>query len=287
MTRETKFAETRLGRIAYHEVPGPGPVLLFIHGNSSAKEIFHQQLDDIQLALYRRIAIDLPGHGESGDAANPDETYTVHGFGDAAMAFLDAMQIRHAAIFGWSLGGHVALELMGRWSGTFAVWISGTPPLSNNPAELSAGFQQRPEGAHTFNGNRTAADSEFHARAAIGPGCEFAPWMLQAALRTDPRFPPAMLKSAMAGQDLDEKALVANSPVPLAIDVGADDPFISIPYLQQLSCRSLWTGKVLIHPGLQHAPFYQAPARINLLLASFLAYVSGERRPSVAAGAGD
>ena len=58
--------------------------MLFIHGNSSCKEVFRHQMQ--VFGLQRTcIAIDLPGHGQSDDAIEPVSTYNMVGYADAML----------------------------------------------------------------------------------------------------------------------------------------------------------------------------------------------------------
>ena len=53
--------------IAIAESEGRGPAVLLIHGNSSCKQVFRNQLQGAIGREYRLIAMDLPGHGDSSD----------------------------------------------------------------------------------------------------------------------------------------------------------------------------------------------------------------------------
>jgi pimeloyl-ACP methyl ester carboxylesterase len=61
-----------------------------LHGNSSCKEAFDRQLNGALGDEFRLIAIDLPGHGASSDAADPNRTYSFPGYAEAAIAVLEA-----------------------------------------------------------------------------------------------------------------------------------------------------------------------------------------------------
>ena len=265
-------AATSHGHIAYSDSGGTGPVVLFVHGNSSAKEIFKHQLNSPALARYRCIAIDLPGHGASDDAPDPQATYSIHGFADAVIALLDAIDVQRAVVVGWSLGGHIALELMARWPGTVAAWITGTPPAGAN--DLDKAFLPSEHMALTFKSSFTAEEAREYAQETVGADVQLEAWMLSAAQRADGRFRPLMLASVAAGQDLDGRAIAATSSLPLAVVSGADEPFVDNRFLQSLSYGALWDGKVHILAGQGHMPFWQSPDTANALLARFLAEVA-------------
>ena len=265
-------AATSHGHIAYSDTGGTGPVVLFVHGNSSAKEIFGRQLSSALLTGYRCVAVDLPGHGASDDAPDPQATYSIHGFADAVIAFLAAIHVQRAVVVGWSLGGHIALELLARWPGTVAAWITGTPPAG--PNDLDKAFLPSEHMALTFKSAFTADEAREYAQETVGADVQLEAWMLSAAQRADGRFRPLMLASVAAGQDLDGRAIAATCRLPLAVVSGADEPFVDNRFLHSLSYAALWDGQVHILAGQGHMPFWQAPDTANALLARFLAEVA-------------
>jgi pimeloyl-ACP methyl ester carboxylesterase len=260
--------DTSHGALAYSDDGGPGPAVLFVHGNSSCKEIFARQLGDARLARFRRIAFDLPGHGASADAPDPERTYAIHGFADAALALLDALAIRRAIVVGWSLGGHVALELMARWPGCVAAWITGTPPTGAK--DLERAFLPSPHMELTFKERFNAEEARVFAQDAVGERVRLEPFMLEACARADGRFRPLMLASAVAGRDLDGREIAETSPLPLAVVSGEREPFADNAFLRSLAYRNLWDGRVHVLAGLGHMPFWEAPETVNPLLARFL-----------------
>jgi len=265
---DSKRVDTAHGELAYLDSGGPGPAVLFVHGNSSCKEIFARQLESPPFARQRRIAFDLPGHGESANAPEPSLTYSIHGFADAAISLLATLGIERATIVGWSLGGHIALELMARWPGCVAVWITGTPPAGAN--DLAKAFLQSPHMELTFKASFSAAEAREFAQEAVGARVPLEPWMFEACRRADGRFRPLMLESALAGRDLDGRAIAETCPLPLAVVSGEREPFVDNTFLTSLTYRNLWDGRVHILEGLAHMPFWEAPERINPLLARFL-----------------
>ena len=63
-----KKVQTSHCDIAVSQTGGKGAAILLIHGNSSCKEVFRAQMESPLGEANRMIAIDLPGHGDSGDA---------------------------------------------------------------------------------------------------------------------------------------------------------------------------------------------------------------------------
>lgn len=275
MARSSRRVQTSHGVLSLVESRADGPAVVMIHGNSSAKEVFSRQLDAPFGDRYRLIAFDLPGHGASTDAPDPERTYSVHGFADAAIELLAAIDVAEAAIVGWSLGGHVALEMMGRWPGVRAVWITGTPPLGADPADIETAFLPGEHMTLTFKPDFTDDEAAVYAQETIGMSVALEPWMLEAARRADGRFRPLMVQSMMEGKDLDEKKIAATARQPLAVVSGGAEPFVSNDFLAGLDYANLWDGRVHILDGLAHAPFWEAPDTFNPLLERFLADVAG------------
>ncbi len=259
---------TPAGRIAVWDTQGDGPPVLLVHGNSACKEMFRGQFDGELADRFRLIAFDLPGHGGSDDAASPADAYTIGGFAETAGGLLTALGVRRAVVFGWSLGGHVALEMVARNSQAVAgVMICGTPPVPSGPEGLAFGFAPSPLMALTGAAVWSDADAERFARVACG--ARFEPFMLEAARRADGRARAAFFADALAGNPADERWIVETSPTPLAIVNGAEDPFLNHAYFDQLRYANLWRGTAHRLEGLGHAPFWDDPPRFNALLARF------------------
>ena len=92
------------------ERPGPGPVVVLIHGNVSSS-LFYQPLmlglpEDI-----RAIAIDLRGFGDS-EVLPVDGSRGLRDFSDDVASVLDALGTGAVHLVGWSMGGGVVLQLL-------------------------------------------------------------------------------------------------------------------------------------------------------------------------------
>src|SRR5208282_6679626 len=125
------------GAIAFRESGGKGPAAVLIHGNSSSSRVFSRQLDGPLGQQFRLVAVDLPGHGASDDARDRS-AYSLPGHARAVRAVVDALQLGGAVFAGWSLGGHVALEMAPDLRHARGFVIFGTPPFAFPPAMANA-----------------------------------------------------------------------------------------------------------------------------------------------------
>lgn len=90
-----------------YSVAGRGePALVFIHGGLAERSFYDGQLAAFA-PRHKVIALDLPGHGESGS----DRTkWGIPEFGADVKAVVDAEKADKVIVFGNSLGGPVAVE---------------------------------------------------------------------------------------------------------------------------------------------------------------------------------
>ncbi len=136
---------TSHGSLAVEESGQDGIPVLLIHGNSFCRGVFRNQMQGQLANNHRFIAFDLPGHGQSSNAADPNRSYTRPALADAALELLDKLGVAEAIVFGWSLGGHIGIEMLPRFPGMRGLMISGAPPVSRN--RMSQGFNASPHQA--------------------------------------------------------------------------------------------------------------------------------------------
>ena len=260
---------TSHGRLAFEDSGGRGTALLLIHGNSSCRRVFARQCESQLRDSRRLIAFDLPGHGESEDAADPARTYTRSGLADAAVELTGLLGLMEVVVLGWSLGGHVAIEMLSRLEGLKGILITGTPPVRRGAME--EGFLASPHLASA--GRKDLSPPEMRAFAGAIFGEPVEPFLLQAIARADGRCRERLFQAAQAGHGVDQRLAVEASPVPIAVINGAADPLIKLDYVESVAFRKLWSGRSHRLDG-GHAPFWHAAADFNALLERFLADVS-------------
>lgn len=264
--------DTSHGRIRVVRHDGAGLPVLCIHGNSSSRAVFARQVQGELGARHRLITLDLPGHGESEDARDPFRTYTRPGLADAIVEVVDALEIKELAVIGWSLGGHLALELLSRPLAIRGVVATGAPPTRNGG--LAEGFKSAAPSGAAGKKDLSQAEIEGFARTIFDdPPPAF---LVEAIARSDGRFRERLMQAAREGAGADQRDLVAASPVPIAIINGASDPLINLDYIDTVPFANLWEGRQHRLPG-GHAVFWNAAGAFNALASRFLVDIESGR----------
>jgi pimeloyl-ACP methyl ester carboxylesterase len=268
--------ETSHGRIAVRDTGGAGPAVMLIHGNSSSSAVFPHVMGGALGERYRMIASDLPGHGESADATDPQRSYNMPGYADAMTEVLKLVGVESAIVFGWSLGGHIGLEMISRYPGMKGLMITGTPPVSAE--QVMQGFKPSPHmnlaGQEIFS----PTDSENYARSTCGE--PFEQFLLDGVIRTDGRARRMMFEAFASGVGAVQSVIVATAKLPLAVVNGADEPFVNTDFVSKIHYAHLWEGKTHLIEHSGHAPFWDAPEKFNAVFARFLDDVtSGKAKP--------
>jgi len=100
----------RTDRIRYHDLPGEGVPIVFVHGLGCASSMDYPNVAAQQpLSGHRRILVDLLGAGFSD---KPDDFgYAAEDHAEYLLAFVESLKLDSFVLFGHSLGGAVAISL--------------------------------------------------------------------------------------------------------------------------------------------------------------------------------
>ncbi|BET96690.1 alpha/beta fold hydrolase [Xenorhabdus taiwanensis] len=259
--------QTRYAGIAVTDTGGSGLPVLFIHGNSSCQKIFRHQINQLK-GKYRILALDLLGHGSSSNASEPRQAYSMPSFAHMVIEVLEKIGINRVVVFGWSLGGHIGLEMLALFPKMIGLMICGTPPVSVGADNVALGF--RPGLGLAGKAKFTEEDIKNFVSDTYGVNATHEPFIIEAVIRTDGLARQYMFEAFLSPQATDQKLLAETSETPLAIVNGADDPYINFDYINGLNYRNLWKREIVNLAGLGHAPFWESPELFNPILVEFL-----------------
>jgi pimeloyl-ACP methyl ester carboxylesterase len=266
---KTHLVDTPNGRIAAHESAGRGQAAVLFHGNSASSRAFAKQLDGPLGQRFRLIALNLPGHGASDDAADP-ALYSVKAQARTLLAAVNALGLADAHFVGWSLGGHFVLELAPDLPRAHGFLTFGTPPLAFPPM-MELAYMPNPAMGVGFTETISHEQAEAYVASFFACGFSDIPvFFLEDALRADGRARAGVHASFAPGGYCDEAIVVRELKAPLAVLHGAEDQLVNGAYFATLTMPTLWRGAAHTTPGAGHAPQWEAPQALDALVAAFL-----------------
>jgi pimeloyl-ACP methyl ester carboxylesterase len=273
---------TSHGSLMVEESGQSGLPVILIHGNSSSRAVFKHQMQASLATRYRLIAFDLPGHGESSDAPDPNRSYSLPGMADATIELLKKLDLSEVVVLGWSLGGHIGIEMLPRFPGMRGLMITGTPPVA--PGNMARGFIGALGAGVAGRQDLSEDDIDAFAKGMFGE--PVPPFLREAIARADGRFRKRLFEAQRAGAGTDQRRVVESSLVPLAVVNGGKDPIVNLDYIDSVAYANLWRGHCSRLSGAGHASFWHDANQFNFVLESFLRDVdtpktSGLSEPTV------
>ena len=189
-----KKFDTGAGLLAYESYGSEaGLPLVFLHGSTldhvSMKNTFEKYFNGRDRE-YRRIYVDLPGHGESGHSVL---RANMSGLLEDLGAFLKGNFDRPPCLVGYSLGGFAALKLAE--STPFPAMFLIAPPVFTDRTRVERPLQMTAYTDELTEEERSSADARYlllsakrttdtlkRYRANLTPGFSAGRWLYQARL---------------------------------------------------------------------------------------------------------
>ena len=202
----------------------------------------------------------------------------MRGYAECAIEILDQLHVSSIVTLGWSLGGHISLEMQSLLQqhkpetiDINGIMLVGTPP-SSGPDQTAMGFFKDPKSSvMPFSNQEILTELEATEFAHVATGSPREAWQRDSAIRTDGRARKTMFSSFRAGHGVDQVTVVKESSRTLyGVVNGAEDPFVNLDYLDNLTWGRLWKGKCIRIEGTGHAPFWEQPKEFELILRDFL-----------------
>jgi len=144
--------EERAAHLCYHDLPGDGPVLIFLHGLGAASSAdFPEIARHPRLRDHRSLLIDLLGYGFSDRPIAFD--YTMEGQAGLVARLLRHLGIESAIVIGHSMGGSIATLLADDAPDLVAHLMSAEGNLDPGPGFVSGRITAMPEAAFVASGH--------------------------------------------------------------------------------------------------------------------------------------
>ncbi len=218
------------GQKLFYAVEGKGKPVILIHGNGGSHNDLETTLRQLAQAGYLVYAMDSRGQG----ANKALDEYHYKDMAEDVLAFIKAKNITKPAVYGWSDGGIVALELESMHPGTCSLIVT-------SGANITATNAIDPKVFSDIFGTSENTDS----------------------------LPP--LVKMMYLEPNMTKADMAKIKVPVLVCAGEND--LILPQHSMLIAESLPQGEIKIIPGEDHGSYiWHNPMMGNILIDYFKAH---------------
>jgi len=271
---------TRDGVEIYYKDWGPrnGPVVVFSHGWPLNSDSWESQMMFLADHGYRTIAHDRRGHGRS---SQPWDGNDMDHYADDLAQLLDKLDVKNAALFGFSTGGGEVARYLGRHGSkriAKAGLISAVPPLMLKTAANPGGLPME-----VFDGIRAGSlkdRSQLYLDIASGP---FYSYNRPGAKPSQGIINAWWMQGMMAGHkntydcikafsETDFTADLKKIDIPVLVLHGDDDQIVPIGAAALASAKLLKNAKLVVYQGAPHGLSDTHKDKLN---ADLLAFIKG------------
>ncbi len=252
------------------DIVGDGPLLIFLHGVGGGRRNWARQVATFG-RRFTAVAIDLRGYGDSDDYDTP---LAFTDFADDVVRVIDRFGAKAAHVCGLSMGGRIALDLVGRYpSRVLSLTLADTSAGSKetqDPAKIEAFLSARRK--PLLEGQTPAQLAPLLVETLVGPNATAAQrtelTASLAALHTD-----SYLKTLEAVTRFTDFPDFPDVAVPVQVITGSEDR-VAPPHIARAMAEAIPGARFAEIAGAGHVSNVEAPEAFNTVLDAFLREVA-------------
>lgn len=235
--------------LMHYETLGRGKPLLFLHDWLGSWRYWVPTMVDLS-SSYRAYALDFWGFGDSDRVP---ARYSIQGYVDQVVLFMDQMGINSVPLVGHGLGGVVGIHFAQSYPDRVdQVLVANVPLGAQSIARPLSGFAGGANPAKAILGRRLRTYEEVDIEATKTDG-------------------DAVVNSVRSAMGLDLMALLEELDLPVLLVNGLSDPVIQAPEDSLLSELD-YNVYAYTFENAQHYPMLDEASKFNRLLRDFLTY---------------
>ena len=244
-----------------YEVRGCGDIaLIFIHGWCSNRSFWNEQLDTLS-QIYKTIAIDLPGHGDSGKNRNK---WSISSFADDVESVILHQKLDYIVLIGHSMGGLVALEVAPRLKDK-VIGLIAIESISNVDSVVTPDAMEPFYRAlkADFKGTlRMAMPRMFSSQTPE----KMVQWVTDNSIRADSIMAISIARDASL---ISEKDLLSSAKIPIRCIYGEYGDLHELH--SRIETNSKYADyKAVLIKNVGHFPFLENPKETNKYLKMYI-----------------
>lgn len=228
--------------------------IIFLHGNSSSSLVFEHILNSNKIQ-HTKIAVDLPGHGESKLEYNHHKDYSINFYSKKLIEYINSLK-NDILLVGNSLGGHLALEIANQVKNLKGLVIFGTPPVKK-PLNLEEAFLPIAALQTFFTENPTEQEIINAAEVALA-NTKDSKVIIDDFKNTIPRVRKCIAEDILDNNLANEHEIYENLDVHKFIIAGDNDPSVNLAYQKRLNKISK-KSNLIVFDNCGHYPSLEQP----------------------------